>query len=65
MVEQESKEVNSLRILLIDSPLLMNVSVNSKEVNFAAVGLDPTPPKRLVPLTSALDHLATLPDTKG
>ena len=27
----------------------------------AAVGFEPTPPKRLVPKTSALDHSATLP----
>jgi hypothetical protein len=29
--------------------------------NLIAVGLEPTPPKRLVPKTSALDHSATLP----
>ena len=29
--------------------------------NLAAVGFEPTPPKRLVPKTSALDHSATLP----
>ena len=28
----------------------------------AEVGFEPTPPKRLVPKTSALDHSATLPD---
>ena len=28
----------------------------------AAVGFEPTPPERLVPKTSALDHSATLPD---
>ena len=27
----------------------------------AAVGFEPTPPRRLVPKTSALDHSATLP----
>ena len=27
----------------------------------AVVGFEPTPPKRLVPKTSALDHSATLP----
>ena len=27
------------------------------------VGFEPTPPKRLVPKTSALDHSATLPST--
>ncbi|GIX69538.1 hypothetical protein CDAR_62101, partial [Caerostris darwini] len=27
----------------------------------AGVGLEPTPPQRLVPKTSALDHSATLP----
>ena len=27
----------------------------------AAMGFEPTPPKRLVPKTSALDHSATLP----
>ena len=26
------------------------------------MGIQPTPPKRLVPKTSALDHSATLPD---
>ena len=31
--------------------------------NLATVGFEPTPPKRLVPKTSALDHSATLPDT--
>ena len=30
--------------------------------NLAAVGFEPTPPMRLVPKTSALDHSATLPD---
>ena len=30
----------------------------------AAVGFEPTPPKRLVPKTSALDHSATLPDSE-
>ena len=30
--------------------------------NLAAVGFEPTPPKRLVHKTSALDHSATLPD---
>ena len=33
-----------------------------KNGNLAAVGFEPTPPKRLVPKTSALDHSATLPD---
>ena len=32
------------------------------KANMAAVGFEPTPPKRLVPKTSALDHSATLPD---
>ena len=27
----------------------------------AAMGFEPTPPRRLVPKTSALDHSATLP----
>ena len=31
------------------------------EKRMAAVGFEPTPPKRLVPKTSALDHSATLP----
>ena len=30
--------------------------------NMAAVGFEPSLPKRLVPKTSALDHSATLPD---
>ena len=33
-----------------------------KNKSLAAVGIQPTPPKRLVPKTSALDHSATLPD---
>ena len=33
--------------------------------NLAAVGFEPTPPKRLVPKTSALDHSATLPDMEA
>ena len=33
-----------------------------KKRNVAAVGFEPTPPKRLVPKTNALDHSATLPD---
>ena len=32
-----------------------------KKKQMAAVGFEPTPPKRLVPKTSALDHSATLP----
>ena len=31
----------------------------------AAVGFEPTPPNRLVPNTSALDHSATLPDMEA
>ena len=34
---------------------------NAKK-KLAAVGFEPTPPKRLVPKTSALDHSAKLPD---
>ncbi len=30
-------------------------------MEMAAVGFEPTPPKRLVPKTSALDRSATLP----
>ena len=33
--------------------------------NLAAVGFEPTPPKRLVPKTSALDHSAPLPDASN
>ena len=32
-----------------------------KKGRMGAVGFEPTPPKRLVPKTSALDHSATLP----
>ena len=34
------------------------------KILMAAVGFEPTPPKRLVPKTSALDRSATLPDTR-
>ena len=37
----------------------MNVTRNQKSL--AAVGFEPTPPRRLVPKTSALDHSAKLP----
>ena len=40
--------------------MLANRSLYKKE-QLAAVGFEPTPPKRLVPKTSALDHSATLP----
>ena len=36
-----------------------------KKRNVAAVGFEPTPPKRLVPKTSALHHSATLPDMEA
>ena len=36
-----------------------------KKRNLAAVGFEPTPPRRLVPNTSALDHSATLPDMEA
>ena len=36
-----------------------------KKGNLAAVGFEPTPPKRLVPKTSALDHSAMLPDMEA
>ena len=32
-----------------------------KKGRMGGVGFEPTPPKRLVPKTSALDHSATLP----
>ena len=35
---------------------------NVRKNHLAAVGFEPTPPKRLVPKTSALDRSATLPD---
>ena len=39
-----------------------NISMTkSTKKNLAAVGFEPTPPKRLVPKTSALDRSATLP----
>ena len=36
-----------------------------KKRKLAAVGFEPTPPRRLVPKTSALDHSATLPDMEA
>ena len=41
--------------------VLTNRSLYKKK-QVAAVGFEPTPPKRLVPKTSALDHSATLPN---
>ena len=35
------------------------------KMNLAAVGFEPTPLKRLVPKTSALDHSAPLPDVRN
>ena len=41
---------------------ILNVLITTfKNTILAAVGFEPTPPKRLVPKTSALDHSATLP----
>ena len=39
----------------------MKIYDGEKKTLLAAVGFEPTPPKRLVPKTSALDHSATLP----
>ena len=39
--------------------------ISSQQNNLAAVGFEPTPPKRLVPKTSALDRSATLPTDRG
>ena len=36
-----------------------------KQGNLASVGFETTPPKRLVPYTSAFDPLATLPDMEA
>ena len=44
---------------------LIEVLLLKKGNNLAAVGFEPTPPKRLVPKTSALDHSATLPDASN
>ena len=46
----EQKTINVLRRELISSKIIL-----------AAVGFEPTPPKRLVPKTSAVDRSATLP----
>ena len=43
------------------SEYLIKLLMIKKKRNLTAVGLEPTPPKRLVPKTSALDHSATLP----
>jgi hypothetical protein len=40
---------------------LVTWNVRKFTKGLAAVGFEPTPPKRLVPKTSALDHSATLP----
>ena len=40
-------------------------SSRERKKNVAAVGFEPTPPKRLVPKTSALDHSATLPAVRN
>ena len=38
---------------------------HDSKIKLGAVGFEPTPPKRLVPKTSALDHSATLPDARN
>ena len=38
-----------------------NYKLGKVHVQMAAVGFEPTPPKRLLPKTSALDRSATLP----
>ena len=56
-----------MKILLFNKlELEMKLYMKSKCVQYklAAVGFEPTPPKRLVPKTSALDRSATLPTTK-
>ena len=55
-----------MKILLFNKlELEMKLYMKSKCVQdkMAAVGFEPTPPKRLVPKTSALDRSATLPTT--
>ena len=55
-----------MKILLFNKlELEMKLYMKSKCVQYkmAAVGFEPTPPKRLVPKTSALDRSATLPTT--
>ena len=42
-------------------PMALSLTVFPLKRYLAAVGFEPTPPKRLVPKTSALDHSATLP----
>ena len=41
---------------------IISLTICNKTI-LAAVGFEPTPPKRLVPKTSALDRSATLPIT--
>ena len=57
-----------ISLLFMFTPALTSVLNNQgthdakMELGMAAVGFEPTPPERLVPKTSALDHSATLPD---
>ena len=49
----------SIPLPLFQMKLMQNAS--KRQWLLAAVGFEPTPPQRLVPKTSALDHSATLP----
>ena len=51
------------RYVLLGRTLIHSLKETSVTL-VAAVGFEPTPPKRLVPKTSALDRSATLPCKK-
>ena len=51
----------SYRIISFICRIIMKSNLKKKKTFVAAVGFEPTPPKRLVPKTSALDRSATLP----
>ena len=45
--------------------IIMKSTFKKKQTSVAALGYEPTPPKRLVPKTSTLDRWATLPMLKS
>ena len=61
-IYNKNKNVKKEKRAQFVKKVLANRSLYKKE-QLVAVGFEPTPLKRLVPKTSALDHSATLPYT--